>query len=81
MKVCIQDLATQQYFRSPYVWVEDRASAHSFVTSLEARDLCLQMEEGRRSRVLLISEDPRADICLFSMEPGRGQAKAALAAP
>jgi hypothetical protein len=68
MKVCIQDQVTNQYFKSPYVWVEDRASACGFATSLEARDFCLRMDHGRKPRVLLMSDDPQQDVCLFSFD-------------
>jgi hypothetical protein len=71
MRVCIQDVATRQYFKGPCVWTEDRTSAHTFVTSLEAWDLCLQMNHERSARILMLSDDPKHDECLFAFDHGR----------
>jgi hypothetical protein len=69
MKVYIQDIETGRYFKNPFVWVEDKASAYNFVTSLEAFDFCLQNNAGHGARILLSYDDPRHDVCLFSFEP------------
>ena len=71
MKVCIQDTATKEYYKSPYVWVEDRFSARDFVTTLEARDLCHRMDGGRRAQVLLLGDIPQHDVCLFRTDEAR----------
>ncbi len=68
MKVYIQDSETGRYFKTPFVWVEDKASAYNFVTSLEAFDFCLQMNEGRGRRILLSFDDPEHDVCLFAFD-------------
>ncbi len=67
MKVCIQDIATNQYFQEPFHWVKDSAAAYNFGSSLEAFDFCAQMQE-RKARVLLSFEDTHKDVCLFSLE-------------
>ncbi len=68
MKVYIQEIETGRYFKNPFVWVDDKAAAYNFVTSLEAFDFCLQMNHGRGTRILLSFENPGQDICLFSFE-------------
>ncbi len=68
MKVYIQDTETGRYFKTPFVWVEDKASAYNFVTSLEAFDFCLEMNEGRGRRILLSFDDPEHDVCLFAFD-------------
>ena len=73
MKVYIQEIESGRYFKNPFVWVEDKSAAYNFVTSLEAFDFCLQMNQGRGARILLSFEDPRHDICLFSFEPQKAE--------
>ncbi len=68
MKVYIQDTETGRYFKTPFVWVDDKSSAYNFVTSLEAFDFCLQMNEGRGRRILLSFDDPEHDVCLFAFD-------------
>ncbi len=67
MKVCIQDSSTNEYFQGPFSWVNDSCAAYNFASSLEAMDLCAQMQ-GRKARVLLSFEDAQKDVCLFSCE-------------
>lgn len=69
MKVHIQEIETGRYFKNPFVWVDEKAAAYNFVTSLEAFDFCLQMNHRRGTRILLSFEEPEHDICLFSFEP------------
>ncbi len=74
MKVYIQENETGRYFKNPFVWVDEKASAYNFVTSLEAFDFCLQMNHHRGARILLSFDDPEHEICLFSFDGEAGNA-------
>ncbi len=37
MKVYIQEIETGRYFKNPFIWVDEKASAYNFVTSLSYR--------------------------------------------
>ncbi len=65
MKVLIQDISTDQYFKGPFQWVKDSCAALNFENSLDALDCCTQMGE-RKLRVLMSFENGQQE-CLFSL--------------
>ncbi len=65
MRVCIQDIDSNEYFCRPFVWVENRSQAYNFGTAWDAREFCLQIQNGRRVRVILLFENASEEVCLF----------------